>query len=94
MRRTALLTPLLLLAGASACAPPPPTQAGTCHDEALAGFAGNEATPAALADLQRASGAKAMRVVQPGMMVTMDFSPERVTVQLAPGNRIQRASCG
>jgi len=35
-----------------------------------------------------------MRVVQPGMMITMDFSAERVTVHLATGNRIERASCG
>jgi hypothetical protein len=35
-----------------------------------------------------------MRVVQPGMMITMEFSAERVTVQLAPGNRIERANCG
>jgi len=35
-----------------------------------------------------------MRVVQPGMMITMDFSAERVTVHLAMGNRIERANCG
>ena len=94
MHRTAITASLLLAGCTTASAPPPPAQGGTCHDEALAAFAGREATSAVLAELERASGAKTMRVVQPGMMVTMDFSPDRVTVQIAPGNRIERANCG
>ena len=94
MRSLAISASLFLAACATASAPPPPAQDATCHGEALAGFIGREATPATLAKLQRASGAKTMRVVQPGMMITMDFSAERVTVHLATGNRIERASCG
>jgi len=91
MRRLGLAAPLLL---AACAATPAPHEGGTCRPEPLAAFAGREATPDTLAELQRASGAKTIRVVQPGMMVTMEFSPERVTVQLAPGNKIERASCG
>jgi hypothetical protein len=92
MRKFGLAAPLLL----AACAATPAARVtgGTCHGEALDTFVGREATPTTLAELQRASGAKSMRVVQPGMMITMEFSPERVTVQLAPGNKIERANCG
>lgn len=89
MRKLCLAAPLLAAACATAPAP-----SGACHDEKLGSFVGREATQKALAELQRASGAKAMRVVQPGMMITMEYSPERVTVQLAPGNKIERANCG
>jgi hypothetical protein len=71
-----------------------PPSDGICRNDALAGFAGQQAAPQILLDLQRASGARDIRVVQPGMMVTMEFSASRVTVWLAPGNRIERASCG
>jgi hypothetical protein len=40
------------------------------------------------------SGARTIRWVQPGMMVTMEFSAQRLTVQLARGNVIERATCG
>ena len=89
MRKLFLATPLLAAACATAPAP-----GGVCHSEKLGSFVGREATPQTLAELRRASGAKIIRVVQPGMMITMEFSAERVTVQLAPGNRIERANCG
>jgi len=90
MRKLGLAAPLFLACAATTS----PGEGGTCRPDSLAAFAGREATPDTLAELQRASGAKTIRVVQPGMMVTMEFSPERVTVQLAPGNKIERASCG
>ena len=89
MRKLLLAVPMLAAACATAPAP-----SGVCHSEKLGRFVGREATPQTLAELQRASGARTMRVVQPGMMITMEFSAERVTVQLAPGNRIERANCG
>lgn len=91
MRKLGLAAPLFL---AACAATPAPGEGGTCRPDSLAAFAGRSATPETLAELQRESGAKTIRVVQPGMMVTMEFSAERVTVQLAPGNKIERASCG
>ena len=92
MRSPALAAAFLLTA--CAATPASPVTGGICRGDALGAFVGREATQKTLADLQRASGAKTMRVVQPGMMITMEFSAERVTVQLAPGNRIEHASCG
>ena len=91
MRKFGLAAPFVL---AACAATPAPGAGGICRPDSLAAYVGREATPDTLAQLQRASGAKTIRVVQPGMMVTMEFSPERITVQLAPGNKIERASCG
>jgi hypothetical protein len=91
MHRMVLLGPLVLMACSTVPSPP---DGGLCRDSALGAFAGREATPAILAELQRTSGAKTLRVLKPGMMITMEFSAERVTVYLTPGNRIERASCG
>ena len=41
-----------------------------------------------------ASGAKTLRWVPKGGVVTMDFSPYRLTVLLDGSNRVERANCG
>ncbi len=68
--------------------------AGQCSNAGLERFAGQVATPQVGSEMLRVSGARTVRWVQPGMAVTMDFSPQRLTVQLAPGNVIERAACG
>ena len=42
----------------------------------------------------RESGARIIRWVPKGSVVTMEFSPERVTVLLDGNNKVERASCG
>ena len=41
-----------------------------------------------------ATGARILRWVPKGGMVTMDFSPDRLTVQLDGANRVETARCG
>ena len=97
MRNLLLLFPVTLAACAAAPAAPPPVsgQSGhVCRNDALGAFAGREATSEIGAEILRVSGARVLRWVQPGMMVTMDFREDRVTVWLAAGNRIERATCG
>ena len=97
MPRPILLAPLALCACATAAPPPPPNAApgaGVCRNEALEGFAGREATGDVGSEILRASGARVLQWIQPGMMVTMEFREDRVRVWLAPGNRIQRVVCG
>ncbi|MDQ3145272.1 MAG: I78 family peptidase inhibitor [Pseudomonadota bacterium] len=67
---------------------------GTCRPDALPSFVGQPATQELGARLLAASGARNIRWVAKGMMVTMDFSPERLTVYLDENNRVERASCG
>ena len=88
--------------GLAACAATPPPAdvpvhgagAYTCRPEGLARFAGQPATQQLGAEMQRVSGARILQWVGHGMMVTMDFSPERLRVFLTADNRVERASCG
>jgi hypothetical protein len=67
---------------------------GNCRDEPLAQFIGQPATPDLGARMMSASGARILRWVPKGGMVTMDFSPDRLTVQLDGANRVETARCG
>ena len=98
MRNSALLATLALSACASA--PPPATiplhgeGPYTCRGDELGRFVGQPATQALGAEMQRVSGARTLQWVGHGMMVTMDYSPERLRVFLTADNRVERASCG
>lgn len=66
----------------------------TCRSDALAQFAGQPATGDISARILAVSGARTIRWVQPGMMVTMDYREDRVTAWQTSENRIERVSCG
>jgi hypothetical protein len=93
MHRVALLATLALPACAADISSPP-AMGGTCRPEGLDRFTGQPATAELGAELQRLSGARRLQWVGHGMMVTMDFSPERLRVFLTADNRVERASCG
>lgn len=67
---------------------------GTCRNEALAQFTGQTASQNLGARILAATGARVIRWVPQGGVVTMDFRADRVTVQLDGANRVERASCG
>ena len=93
-----------------ACAPAPPTSGlivppddsvpvpsapgRECSNAGLHRFTGRVATGEVGAEMLRVSGARIIRWAQPGTMMTMEFSPERLTVHLNAGNVIVRAACG
>ena len=98
MRKLALFAALALSACTTA-APPPDVpvhgaSAYTCRPDGLGRFVGQPATQALGAEMQRVSGARILQWVGHGMMVTMDFSPERLRVYLTADNRVERANCG
>ena len=92
MRLTATL-PLFFAVSACAASSPPMT-GGVCRGDALGQFIGQPASSQLGADMLRASGARILRWVPLGGVVTMDFSPARLTVQLDGANRVQSANCG
>ncbi len=65
-----------------------------CRSGALAQFIGQPASQELGARMLAASGAKIIRWVPKGGVVTMDFSPHRLTVQLDGANRVEAANCG
>jgi len=66
----------------------------TCRGDNLGQFAGRPATQDLGAEVLRVSGARNLRWVAHGMMVTMEFREDRVTVWLTADNRVDRAVCG
>ena len=71
----------------------PPLPAA-CRNEALTQFVGQPASEELAGRMLRASGARIIRWVPKGGVVTMDFSPERITVRLDGSNRVEAANCG
>ena len=98
MRNLALLGALALSACATSTPPPEPPVMGAsgyvCRPNGLGQFVGQPATQALGAEMLSVSGARILRWVGHGMMITMDFSPERLTVHLTADNRVERANCG
>jgi hypothetical protein len=93
MRKLIVLAPVLL----AACSTVPagaPLLAGSCSNDGLSAFAGQEATADIGAEIMRKSGAHVLRWIPNGSVVTMEFSADRVTIYLDPNNKIERVSCG
>jgi hypothetical protein len=68
--------------------------AGTCSNESLAQFTGQPASQELGGKMLAASGARTVRWVPKGSVITMEFSPDRVTVLLDEANRVESARCG
>ena len=96
MRNFLMLAPLALAACATSATPPPPPPAtgGICRGDNLGQFAGRPATQELGGEVLRVSGARVLRWVAHGMMVTMEYSDQRATVWLTADNRVDRATCG
>ena len=89
-----LLIPLSACTVAQSDATAPGPVPGTCRNETLAQFTGQTASQELGARILAASGARVIRWVPKGGVVTMDYREDRVTVQLDGTNRVERASCG
>lgn len=71
----------------------PPVPAN-CNSEALAQFVGQQSSQTLGEQMLRASGARTLRWVPKGGVVTMDFNPQRLTIQLDGASRVETANCG
>lgn len=100
------MRPLLLLGAAllaTACAeqptlpsaaPPPPAMSAAC-DATKAQFAVGQAQTAPLVEeVRQKSGAHMARVLRPGQVVTMEFSGDRVNIQVDAANKVTAVRCG
>lgn len=73
---------------------PPGLPEGTCRNEPLSQFIGQPASQELGARMMAASSARILRWVPKGGVVTMDYSPSRLTVALDGANRVETARCG
>jgi hypothetical protein len=74
--------------------PGPKPDAGLCNAAAARGLAGRPATEELATEALRLTGAQQLRVIQPGMMVTMDYSAERLNLYVGPDGEVERVTCG
>ena len=88
------ILPLVLVL--SACqysfpAPPPPSPLPdeSCGAAELQGLVGQPASV-----LQTLRFSQVVRVIRPGMMVTMDYSPQRLNIQVDAAEKITALTCG
>lgn len=68
--------------------------AGSCDARAAQFAVGYASTDALAAEVRRRSGARVVRVIHPGDMVTQEFNADRVNIELEAGNRVARVRCG
>ena len=91
--------PALATISLAACATAEPPAMGeesgfVCKGHSLPSFVGQTASQDLGARMLTATGAKTIRWVAKGMMVTMDFRADRLTVFLDGANHVESASCG
>jgi uncharacterized protein involved in type VI secretion and phage assembly len=91
--RPAALAALL----AAGCATAPPAEAGGSGrcDSARAGkLVGRERSEALGAEALRLTGARALRWIAPGTMVTMDYREDRLNLRVDPAGKVIKVDCG
>jgi hypothetical protein len=97
MRRIVALAPVLLSACSTAPAQPVvhgETPGHTCQEAGTDAYVGQPRSDATGAAIKRVTNAAVLRWAPPGVMLTMDFRADRVTVWLGPDNRITKIRCG
>ena len=97
MRKLLLFAPALVCACSTAPAQPVvhgETPGHTCTQEGTDQFIGQTRSDEVGASIKRVSHAAVLRWAPPGIMLTMDFRADRVTVWLDEGGKITKIRCG
>lgn len=89
----------LLLAGCVPSSPPEPVQPpdgamDRCGWGRLGAYLGRLPTDDVMARIRSEAGHDRIRTIRPGDAVTMDFSPDRLNVEIGEDGRIRRFRCG
>lgn len=90
-----------LVAAATACTTPapvggiaPPPASGSCNAEAARAAIGQAPTDAVVEQARVASGSRSVRVIHPGMAVTMDYREDRLNIDVNERGAIVGLRCG
>lgn len=65
-----------------------------CNSNGLDSLIGKTRSAETTAEAKRLSGAELVRYLTPGMMVTMEFRPDRLNLHLGTDGKIGSARCG
>jgi hypothetical protein len=72
----------------------PEPGAGACNAAAARALVGRPANAALSAEARRLTGARLVRPIRPGDMVTMDYSPDRLNIHIDADGKVERFACG
>lgn len=72
----------------------PPPSADACGAAGLAAYVGKADSPALQKQISAESKAKAIRMLTPGMAVTMDYRADRLNVNIDANGRYTSFACG
>jgi len=84
----------LLVMACATVSPNEGSAAPGCRVEGLQDLTGRPATSELGAEALRRSGARRLRWIRPGDVVTMDYSAERLNVHVDAASRVERFACG
>ena len=76
--------------------PPPPNEGEvmTCDDTKAGWAIGKLADEPLVARVRAETGSKGVRVIKPGMAVTMDYRQDRVNIDVDANNHVLKIRCG
>ena len=97
MRKMMFLAPLALAACSTVPADPPihgVTPGHKCDATGTDQFIGQPGTSATGAAIMAATHAAVLRWAPPGVMLTMDFREDRVTIHTGPDGKVTEIKCG
>ena len=100
MRKVCVFAPALLAACSTAPAAPPAipvhgeTPGHTCTIAGTSQFIGRTRSDRLGAEITSATNAAVLRWAPPGVMLTMDYRADRVTVRLDASNKVTDIKCG
>ena len=96
MRIVAATAAVFLMGCATVTSEPdvPEHGAGACDASRVQNLVGREASTELGTEAARRSGARALRWIRPGDMVTQDYRTDRLNIELDERNRVSRLRCG
>lgn len=94
MKTLVLIAVPLSLAACSYERPAPVEPIRECNANRIQGLVDRDATPATIKQAQEQATARSVRVIKPGMAVTMDYRSDRLNVELDEANKITALRCG
>ena len=99
--RKAAIGAMMMANAACAVVPPPEPDVpvygdvgGSCNAKPAQGLVGRPANNELGFEAQRLTGARTVRWLRPGDVVTMEYSPSRLNIHLDERHRVSRINCG
>ena len=95
MTRVAAAALMMAMAGCATAAEEAPVRGGgSCDASRAQGLIGRASSQDLGREALRLTGARVVRVIPEGGMVTMDFSEDRVNLYLDGKNKVVKVACG